>query len=164
MPISSSGISGLSEKANFPNTFIFHCDTQMINNSTLISLKRSFLSSFYWKQPTKILSLQLLEDTFPLHVRGHHLQWFCPSYSTWNESVGLSAVFDSLQSHGLQPTRLLSPQNSPGKNTGAGSHSLFQETIPTQRLNPILPHCLQMVTAARKLKDAYSLEEKLWST
>ena len=29
-------------------------------------------------------------------------------------------VSDSLQLHGLQPARLLSPWNSPGKNTGVG--------------------------------------------
>ena len=33
---------------------------------------------------------------------------------------------DSLQPHGLQPTRLLCPWNSPGENTGVGSHSLLR--------------------------------------
>ena len=33
---------------------------------------------------------------------------------------------------GLQPTRLLSPWNSPGKNTGVGSHSLLQGIFATQ--------------------------------
>ena len=32
---------------------------------------------------------------------------------------------DSLGPHGLQPTRLLCPWNSPGKNTGVGSHFLL---------------------------------------
>ena len=31
-------------------------------------------------------------------------------------------------------------------------------------LFPLAPKSLQMVTAAMKLKDAYSLEEKLWQT
>ena len=31
--------------------------------------------------------------------------------------------------------------NSPGKNTGAGIHSLLQEIFPAQGLNPDLPHC-----------------------
>ena len=40
-------------------------------------------------------------------------------------------VLDSLQPHGLQPSRLLSPWNSPGKNTEAGSHSfLFSWQVP----------------------------------
>ena len=33
---------------------------------------------------------------------------------------------DSLQSHGLQPARLLCPWDSPGKNTGVGCHFLLQ--------------------------------------
>ena len=33
---------------------------------------------------------------------------------------------DSLQPHGLQPTRLLCPWNSPGKNTGMGCHIILQ--------------------------------------
>ena len=40
-------------------------------------------------------------------------------------------------------TRLLSPLNSSGKNTGVGCHFLLQETFPTQGLNPGLPHCRQ---------------------
>ena len=34
----------------------------------------------------------------------------------------------TLRPRGLQPTRLLSPWNSPGKNTGVGCHSLLQES------------------------------------
>ena len=33
---------------------------------------------------------------------------------------------DSVQAHGLQPTRLLRPWDSPGKNTGVGCHFLLQ--------------------------------------
>ena len=36
------------------------------------------------------------------------------------------------------------------------------ETVETGRLYFWVPKSLQMVTAAMKLKDAYSLEEKLW--
>ena len=44
----------------------------------------------------------------------------------------------TLQSYGLQPTRLLCPWASPGKNTGEGCHSLLQRIFPTQGLNPCL--------------------------
>ena len=37
-----------------------------------------------------------------------------------------SVVSDSVRPHGLQPTRLLCPWDSPGKNTGVGCHFLFQ--------------------------------------
>ena len=43
-------------------------------------------------------------------------------------------VSNSLQPHGLQPTRLLCPRDSPGKNTGVGYHSLLQEIFLTQGL------------------------------
>ena len=37
-----------------------------------------------------------------------------------------SVVSDSVQPHGLQPTRLLRPWDSPGKNTGVGCRFLLQ--------------------------------------
>ena len=40
--------------------------------------------------------------------------------------VSHSAVSNSLQPREPQPTRLLSPWNSPGKNTGVGCHFLLQ--------------------------------------
>ena len=51
---------------------------------------------------------------------------------------------DSLQPHGLQPTRLLCPWNSPGKNSGVGSHFLLQGIFPTQGSNPGLLNCRQI--------------------
>ena len=35
--------------------------------------------------------------------------------------------------------------NSPGKNTGGGSHSLLQGIFPTQELKPGLLHCRQIL-------------------
>ena len=37
-----------------------------------------------------------------------------------------SVVSDSVRPHGRQPTRLLHPWDSPGKNTGVGCHFLLQ--------------------------------------
>ena len=37
-----------------------------------------------------------------------------------------SVVSDSVRPHRRQPTRLLCPRDSPGKNTGVGCHFLFQ--------------------------------------
>ena len=44
-------------------------------------------------------------------------------------------------SNSLQPHGLYSPRNSPGRDTGVGSHSLLQGIFPTQELNPGLLHC-----------------------
>ena len=44
---------------------------------------------------------------------------------------------DSLQPHGLQPTRLLCPWDSPGKNTGVGCHFLLQGMFQIQGSNSL---------------------------
>ena len=48
-------------------------------------------------------------------------------------------------SHGLQLTRLLCLWNSPGKNTGEGSHSFFQGIFQTEELNSGFPHRRQIL-------------------
>ena len=60
-------------------------------------------------------------------------------------SVIRLVVSDSLQPHGLWPTRLLSPWDSPGTDTGVGCHALLQGIFPTQGLNPGLCHWKQIV-------------------
>ena len=55
-------------------------------------------------------------------------------------SESLSVLSDSLRPHGLQ-----SPLNSPGQNSGVGSHSLLQGIFPTQGSNPGLPHYRQIL-------------------
>ena len=47
---------------------------------------------------------------------------------------------NSLGPHGLSSSRLLCPWDSPGKNTGVGSHSLLKGIFPTQGWNPGLLH------------------------
>ena len=44
---------------------------------------------------------------------------------------------------GLEPTRLLSSQNFPGKSTGVGCHFLLQRIFPTEGSNPGFLHCKQ---------------------
>ena len=56
-----------------------------------------------------------------------------------------SVVSDSLQHHGLQPSRLLCPWDSPDKNTGVGCHALLQGIFPTQGSNPDLLLCRQIL-------------------
>ena len=53
-----------------------------------------------------------------------------------SESESCLVVSDSLRPHGLH-----SPWNSPAQNSGVGSLSLLQGIVPTQGLNPGLPHC-----------------------
>ena len=42
-----------------------------------------------------------------------------------------SVMSNSLQTHGLQPTRLFCPQDFPSKNTGVGQHFLLLGTEPS---------------------------------
>ena len=50
-----------------------------------------------------------------------------------------SVVSNSLRPHGLQPSRLLCPWDSPGKDTDVGCHTLLQRIFPTQGSNPGSP-------------------------
>ena len=59
----------------------------------------------------------------------------------WHACVlSCSVMSDSLWPHGLKPTRLLCPWDSPGKNSRVGFHDLLQEISLTQGLNPSLLH------------------------
>ena len=74
---------------------------------------------------------------------------------------------DSLQPHGLQPTRLLCPWDFPGKNTGVGSHFLLQGIFPTQGLNPGFLHCRQIIYRLiyeGKPNPNQQTRDSLWST
>ena len=73
------------------------------------------------------------QTTAQLHSSYTLVKW------KWSHSV----VSDSLQPHGLEPTRLLRSWDSPGKNSGVGCHFLLQGIFPTQELNLGLPHCRQ---------------------
>ena len=49
--------------------------------------------------------------------------------------LGHSLMSSFVQPHGLEPSRLLCPWNSSGKNTGVGCHFLLQGIFPTQGSN-----------------------------
>ena len=61
-------------------------------------------------------------------LQARTLEWVAISFSNawkWKVKGSLSVVSDSSQPHGLQPTRLLRPWDSPGKSTGVGCHCLL---------------------------------------
>ena len=81
------------------------------------------------------LTLQTM-DSLPTELSGKlHMK------RKWKWSC--SVVTDSLWPHGLKPTRLLPPWDSPGKSTGVGCHFLLQGIFQTQGSNPGLPHSRQ---------------------
>ena len=54
-------------------------------------------------------------------------------------SYSRSAASDSLQPCKLEPTRLLRPWDSPGKNSGVGCHFLLQGNLPNWEIKPGSP-------------------------
>ena len=93
--------------------------------------------------PCAIMQSQLPEE-LNMDPHGPHAQGWLKRRghaSRCVTCVGHSVVSISLWPHGLQPTRLLCPWDSPGKNTGVGSHSLLQGIFQTQGSNPGLLHC-----------------------
>ena len=63
----------------------------------------------------------------------------------WSRSV----VSDSLQPHGLQPTRFLYPWDFPGKSTGVGCHCLLRLWV-NPGLNCIVVHNGVQITWGRR--------------
>ena len=98
-----------------------------------------------WILPLKPLTRGVLCDSSELYSPNYNTT--CKFYiiQKESESVSQSVVSDSLQPHILQPTRLLCPWNSPGKNTGMCSHSLLQEIFLTQGSNLGLLYCRQIL-------------------
>ena len=76
---------------------------------------------------------------------------FCRIFLVWRlylklcVCVNCSVVSKSLLPHELKPTSFLCPWNSPGKNSGVGSHSLFQGIFLIQGSNPGILHCGQFL-------------------
>ena len=69
----------------------------------------------------------------------HQANWVIPSFLGISKLAVIVLVAQScptLRPRGVQPTRLLSPWYSPGKNTGVGCHFLLQRIFPTQGSNP----------------------------
>ena len=75
----------------------------------------------------------------------HNLHFKITGLDLNNQSVSRSVVPNSLQPHGLQPTRSLCPWDFPGKDTGVGCHFLLQGIFSTQGSNPGLLHCRQIL-------------------
>ena len=85
-----------------------------------LSLECAFCPSFLqWEVFPKTTQAVLREQLdVENHLDGIHA-W------TWLSEWSRSVVSDSLQPHGLYPTRLLHPWNFLGKSTGAGCHFLL---------------------------------------
>ena len=70
-----------------------------------------------------------------------------------------SVESDSLQPHGLKPARLLSPWDSPGRNTGMGCHFLLQGIFLIQGSKLSLLHLLNWEMDSWALAPQYDLQQ-----
>ena len=85
----------------------------------------------------------LVYNPLPLSVDPVNMTEYCSCDQITNRGLLVkqtniifgACVCDSLQPHGLWPTRRLCPRESPGKNTGVGCHALFHGIFPTQGSN-----------------------------
>ena len=88
-------------------------------------------------------SIRVFSNESTLHMRWPKYWSFSFSIIPSNEHPGLisfrmdrleiaSVMSNSLRPYGLQPTRLLCPQHSPGKNTEVGCHALLQGSFLTR--------------------------------
>ena len=87
-------------------------------NSPPVLGNLSWMLYHLWATKTTMLEALLLWPHFISEQPTYFLNLFFSESEKWSRSV----VSDSLQVHGLQPTRLLSPWNSPSKSTGVGCH------------------------------------------
>ena len=109
---------------------------------------QSKTSNFKYQEMLAELS-RVIEAAFKYQCNDH-----ITSSMYESESVSHSVVSNSLRPHGLQPTRLLCPWNSPGQNTGMGSHSLFQGIFPAQGSNLYLLHYRQILLCEKPGKPS----------
>ena len=69
---------------------------------------------------------------------------------------------DSLRPHGLQPTRLPRPWDSPGKNTGVGCHFLFQR-VKVKSLSRVQLFATQWTAAYQAPPSMGFSRQEYWS-
>ena len=91
-----------------------------------------------------------------------HCSWQCKMVQPIWKTIpceSCSVVSNSSWPHGLQPARVLCPWNSPGQNTGVGSHSLLQGIFPTQGSNPGILHCRWILFTIKATGKPKKIEE-----
>ena len=120
------------------------------------NVKPACLSRSSWPRENALsysATLLCLSSSFHLlqpDSRSQNSQRSTTHFSFTTPKLPGESVSRSVMSNSVTPwtvaTRLLCPWNSPGKNTGVGSHSFLQGIFPTQGLNLGLLHCMQILS------------------
>ena len=93
--------------------------------------------------PPIFLSIRVFSSESAVPLRWPEDWSFTLSMSPCSECgcvLSCPVVSDFFRPHGLQPTRLLCPRDSPGRNTPVGCHALLQGIFPTQESHQGLLH------------------------
>ena len=92
-------------------------------------------SAYYSVTLGWIITVSSCNSDLYIIIKTKHLPLL--SLVSWSDFVLVaSVVSDSVRPHGLWPARLLCPWDSPGNNTGVGSHVLLQGIFLTKGSNP----------------------------
>ena len=121
LPVPSRPSSGASE-------LVAQSLLLKIYSQSYSSRVRAFWAGGEHRCPPHIYSTCTNIHTTNTHAHTYkHTHAYKITHKYTHTSVQFSSVAsDFLQPHGLLPARLLCPWDSPGKNTGVGSHSLLQ--------------------------------------
>ena len=109
--------------------------------NTMRSVVLNFFSGFLFLEPNinswmnKAISMLLCWHVRAKIQRKEVIIWILKYIEKIESEIG-SVMSNSLPHHGLY-----SPWDSPGQNTGVDNLTLLLAILPTQRLNPGLPHC-----------------------
>ena len=112
-----------------------------VGHNWATSLSLSLFTFMHWRRKWQPLQCSCLENPRDGGA------WWAAVYGvaqsrTWlkrlsnSGSSSRSVEPNSLQPHGLEPTRLLCPWDFPGKDNGVGCHLLLQGIFPTQGYEP----------------------------
>ena len=147
-PMSQLFASGGQGRGASASASILPMNTQswfLLGLTGLISLQskgppRAFSSTTVWKH--QVIKLKYINVSISSNLENNDGPWHALKRERCNITLGCSyarvlsrsVVSDSLWPCGLEPTRLLCPWDSPGKNTGVGCHALLQGLFLTQGL------------------------------
>ena len=98
-------------------------------------------------EPHPSFSALVLDMLILLHLDLHHtiLRLRCPLSSLHTLCLVTQSCPTLCDPMDCSPPDSSVHEDSPGKNTGVGCHSLLQGIFPTQGLNPVFLHCRQIL-------------------
>ena len=121
-------------------------------NGPRLEQKQIYLCVLFPTKKVAVLTPLATNVTIRLNQMKLLVIWPCCCCCCWVASV----VSDSVWPHRRQPTRLLRPWDTPGKNTGVGCHFLLQcMKLKSESEDSLRPHGLQPTRLMRFSRQEY---------